>query len=150
VEAAARTKALGRLETARGIPQEKKRELEVKRAEKQLAGVGREPKPMPPPDAGLGEANEMLGQVLSQLGGSLWHLAKRDINEEALEALVETAKDHPAALLETNAFKKAFKSATGKDLPAMQLLPCAGCRALGCTLCRGDPLRPTEADGGTR
>jgi hypothetical protein len=149
VEAAERVEALVRLETARGIPHEKKRALEVKRAEKQLERVGREPKPMPPPDAGPGEANEKLGQVLSQLGGSLWHLAKRDINslengEEALAALVDEVKERPAALLETAAFKTAFRAATGKELPALQLTPCTGCRTLGCAQCRGTPSPPMD------
>jgi hypothetical protein len=93
----------------------------------------------------------MIGQVLSQLGGSLWHLAKRDISllenaDETLEALVETAKERPAALLGTDAFKAAFKAATGRELPALQLTPCAGCRTLGCTQCRGGPTPPMEVD----
>ena len=151
VQAAERAEAETRLEAARAIPQEKKRALEVDRAEKQLASAVREPKPMPPPDAGAGKTNEMIGQVLSQLGGSLWHLAKRDISllengEETLEALVETAKERPAALLETAAFKAAFKAATGKELPALQLTPCTGCRTLGCTQCRGGPTPPMEVD----
>jgi hypothetical protein len=152
VEAAERADAEARLRQAREITHEKKRAQEVARAEKQLARVGREPKAMPPPDAGLGEANEMLGQVLSQLGGSLWHLVKRNIAEQedgeaALAALVEAAKDRPAALLETEAFKAAFQAATGEEMPALELTPCAGCRSLGCKQCRVAPLPPTEADG---
>ena len=101
---------------------------------------------------GLGEAKEMLGPVLSQRGGSLWHLVKRNIAEQedgeaALAALVEAAKDRPAALLETEAFKAAFQSATGEEMPALEFTPCAGCRSLGCKQCRVAPLPPTEADG---
>jgi hypothetical protein len=144
VEAAERAEAQARLEKAYGIKTEKKRALEVERASKQLERVGRVPKTMPPPDAGPGEANEKLGQVLSQLGGSLWHLAKRENGEAALKEMVKTAKERPGALLETHAFKAAFKVATGEEMPVLQLLPCAGCRALGCTLCRGDPSPPME------
>jgi len=146
VEDAERAEAQARLEKAHGIAHEKKRALEVERAQKQVERVGREPKPMPPPGAGPGEANEKLGQVLSQLGGSLWHLAKRTIEsmengEEALEAMVETAKERPAALLETDAFKAAFKAATGEEMPVLQLTPCTGCRTLGCTQCRAGYIR---------
>jgi len=63
-----------------------------------------------------------------------------------MEALVEKAKERPAALLETAAFKAAFKAATGKDLPALQLTPCTGSRTLGCTQCRGGPTPPMEVD----
>ena len=152
VEAASRADAEARLKKARGITHDKKRALEVERAEKQLAGVGRVPKPMPPPDAGLGETNEKIGQVLSQLRGSLWHLAKRSIAEhenaeEALKVLVEAARDRPAALLETTVFKAAFHDATAQEMPELEFTPCAGCRSLGCKQCRGAPLPPTEVDG---
>jgi hypothetical protein len=146
VEDAERAEAQARLEKAHGIAHEKKRALEVERAQKQVERVGREPKPMPPPGAGPGEANEKLGQVLSQLGGSLWHLAKRTIEsrengEGALEAMVDATKGRPAALLETDAFKAAFKAATGEEMPVLQLTPCTGCRTLGCTQCRAGYIR---------
>jgi hypothetical protein len=152
VEAAERADAEARLRKAQEITHEKKRTREVALAEKQLERVGREPKPMPSPDAGLGETNEKVGAVLSQLGGNLWHLVKRNIAEQengeaALAALVEAAKDRPAALLETEAFKVAFQAATGEEMPALEFMPCAGCRNLGCKQCRVAPLPPTEADG---
>ena len=152
VERAERTEAETRLRAAQEIKHEKKRALEVARAEKQLERVGRAPKPMPRPDAGPGETKEKIGQVLSQLGGNLWHLAKRNLavqenGEAALEALVEVAKDRPAALLETEAFKVAFRAATGEPLPTLEFTPCSGCRSLGCKRCRGAPLPPTEVDG---
>jgi hypothetical protein len=150
VERAERTEAEARLRAAQEIKHEKKRALEVARAEKQLERVGRAPKSMPRSDAGPGETKEKIGQVLSQLGGNLWHLAKRNLAEngaEALAALVEVAKDRPAALLESEAFKVAFKAATGSELPVLGFKPCAGCRSLGCKRCRGAPLPPTEVDG---
>ena len=142
VEDAERAEAQARLEKAHGIAHEKKRALEVERAQKQVERVGREPKPMPPPEDGRGEANKKVSSVLSQLGGSLWQLAKREMSsEDELKALVDAAKERPAALLETTAFRAAFRAVTGEEIPpsSVQFAPCAGCRSLGCMQCRGAP-----------
>ena len=141
VEMAERAEAEARIQKAQGIVHDKKRSREMARAEKNLERVRREPKPMPPPEAGPGEASEKLSQVLSQLGGNLWQMTRRNMEglengEEALSAMVEAAKERPAALLESDAFKEAFRAATGEEMPVLQFAPCTGCHSLGCRQCR--------------